>query len=219
MAGFFKMVFILLTKLERKSDNKMKSVEELLGLRKQIKSKKPNFIRQDYHKKKRLSNKWRRPKGLHSKIRLQFRGRAKCVSAGYGSPRKVRHLHKSGLQQCLIRSAKDLEGLDAKKNCLVISSSLGDKKRIVILKKAKEQGFNVLNFNNPDDYIKKVEDKINVRKKKKAEEKTKAKETKKAGKKEEKVAEKVKEEEKQQLRDKKDVEKKEKDRILTKKDK
>ena len=52
-------------------------------------------------------------------------------------------------------------------NCIVISSSLGDKKKIVILKKAKDLGFNILNVNNPDDYIKNVEDKIRLRKEKK----------------------------------------------------
>ena len=194
-----------------KSNNKMLSIKELLELRKQIKGKKPDFIRQDAHKKKRLGKKWRRPKGLHSKIRLKLRGRAKRVSAGYRSPRKVRYLHKSGLKQCIIKSIKDLESLDAQKNCLIISSSLGDKKKIIILKKAKESGFNILNFKNPDDYIKKVEDKINLRKKikenKKKEKKVEKKEAKEE--KKEKLAQKVEE-------DKKKIEKKEKDKVLTK---
>jgi|TARA_Y100000310_G_scaffold345671_1_gene468070 large subunit ribosomal protein L32e len=190
----------------------MLSIKELLELRKQIKNKKPDFVRQDAHKKKRLSKGWRRPRGLHSKVRLNLRGRGKNVSVGYRSPKKARQLHKSGLQQCIIRSTGDLEGLDAKKNCLVISSSLGDKKRILILKKSKELGFNILNIKNPDEYVKKIEEKISLRKKTKKEKEKKGKETK-AEKKEEKLAEKVKEE------DKKEIEKKEKDKILTKKDK
>jgi large subunit ribosomal protein L32e len=187
----------------------MMPIKELLRLRKQIKSRKPDFIRQDAHKKKKLSRKWRKPKGLHSKIRLKFKGRAKRVSKGYGSPRKVRHLHKSGLQQCLIRSINELAGLDAKKNCLIISSSLGNKKRIVILKKAKEQGFNISNFDNPDDFIKKIEDKISLRKEEREEKKAKSV---KVEKKEEKLAENAKEE------GKKEIEKKEKDKILIKKE-
>jgi large subunit ribosomal protein L32e len=190
----------------------MASVKELLELRKQIKSKKPDFIRQDAHKKRRLGAKWRKPKGLHSKIRLHLKGRAKKVSKGYRSPKKVRHMHKSGLQQTMIKSIGDLEGLDVKKNCLIISSSLGNKKKIAILKKIKELGFNILNVRNPDEYIKNVEDKIISRKKAKKEEKGKAKvkETEKKG---EKLTQKVNDQ------DKKEVEKKEKDKILTKKDK
>ncbi len=190
----------------------MESIKELLELRKQIKSKKPNFIRQDTHKKKRLDKKWKRPKGLHSKIRLKFKGRAKSISAGYRSPKKIRHLHKSGLQQCIVKSLQDLESLDAKKNCLIISSSLGKKKKIIVLKKAKEHGFSILNIRNSDEYIKKIEDEISLRKKTKREKKEEKKEIK-VEKKKEKLAEKVSEEEK------KEVEKKEKDKVLTKKEK
>ncbi|MCH8003471.1 MAG: 50S ribosomal protein L32e [Nanoarchaeota archaeon] len=185
-------------------------MKELLELKKQIKSKKPHFIRQDAHKKKKLSKKWRRPKGLHSKIRLKLRGRAKYVSVGYRSPKKVRYLHKSGLQQHIVRSIADLEGLNAKKICLIISSSLGDRKRITILKKAKEYGFNILNFDNPDEFIKNIENKINLKREKRTKEKEKVKEAKKVEKKEEKLSEKVKKV------DTKEAEKKEKDKLLTK---
>lgn len=192
----------------------MVPVKELLELRKQIKSKKPNFIRQDAHKKKRLGSKWRRPKGLHSKIRLNLRGRAKKVSKGYRSPKKVRYMHKSGLMPCVIRSFSDLKNIDAKKICLIISSSLGNKKRIAILKKAKELGLNILNIKNPDEFVKKVEDDILLRKKIKKEENKKGRESKK----EEKLADKVVKEPKKDLEDKKEIEKKEKDKVLTKKD-
>jgi len=222
MAGFSKTAFILRIKTVKKFNklkekftewnigNKMLSIKELLELKKQIKSKKPDFIRQDAHKKKKLSKKWRRPKGLHSKIRLKLRGRAKYVSVGYRGPKKVRYLHKSGLQQHIVRSIVDLEVLDAKKTCLIVSSSLGDRKRIIILKKAKERGFNILNFDNPDEFIKNIEDKINLKKEKKAKEKGKVKETKKVEKKEGKLTRKVDEVNTQ------DAEKKEKDKLLTK---
>ncbi|MBU4086970.1 MAG: 50S ribosomal protein L32e [Nanoarchaeota archaeon] len=143
----------------------MTIIKKLLELRKQIKSKKPKFIRQDSHKKKRLGSKWRRPKGLQSKMRLNLRGRSRKISKGYRSPKKVRYMHKSGLMPCIVRTFSDLESIDAKKNCLIISSSLGNKKRIAILKKAKELGLNISNIKNPEDFIKSVEDKILLRKK------------------------------------------------------
>ena len=64
--------------------------------------KKPKFVRQDYTKKKALGAKWRRTKGLHSKIRERRAGHEKRASIGYGSPKKTRHLDSSGLRKVLI---------------------------------------------------------------------------------------------------------------------
>ena len=116
----------------------MASIKELLDIRKQMKGKKPDFIRQDIRKKARLKIKWRRPRGLDSKMRRKLRGWAKGVSQGYRSPGKVRGMHQSGLQPSIIRTAKDLDNLSPKENCLVVSSSLGKRKRVEVLKKARE---------------------------------------------------------------------------------
>jgi len=100
-----------------------------------------------------------------------------------------------------------------KKNCLVISSSLGEKKKVVVLKKCQELGFIILNVNNPEQYIKKIEDKISSKKKLKEDKKKKEKDEKKdtkEGKKDGKLAVKTEEE------GKKEIEKKEKDKVLTK---
>jgi len=184
-------------------------IKNLLDIRKKSKAKKPDFVRQDIHKSSGLKRKWRRPKGLHSKLRLKIRGKGKPISQGYRSPKKVRGLHKSGLQLKIISSTEDVGSLDSKKHGLVISSSLGKKKRIVILKKAKDAGFNVLNIKEIDNYIKKVDDWMDAKKKLKKEEK---KDIKSKDEKKEKLSDKVSEEEK------KDTEKKEKDRLLSKRE-
>lgn len=180
-------------------------IENLLIIRKKIKAKKPKFIRQDSHKKSRLKKKWKRPKGLQSKLRLKRRGKSRVVSSGYRSPKKVRGLHKSGLEEKSITSLKSLEGLNSKKHILVISSLLGKKKKLIILKKVKELEFKVSNI-NCDEFIKKVELEIDA--KKKASEKKKK--DVKVEKKKEKLADKVSEE------DDKESEKKKKDQILSK---
>lgn len=196
----------------------MTLIKKLLELRTQMKRKKPDFIRQDANKKKKLESKWRRPKGIQSKIRLNLKGRGKKVSKGYRSPKKVRHMHKSGLMPCVIRSFSELKNIDAKKKCIIISSSLGNKKRIFILNKAKELGLSILNIKKPDEFVKKVEDGIALRKKTKEEQKKKSIEPKK----EEKLADKLKEPKKgledKELEDKKEIEKKEKDKVLIRKD-
>ena len=186
----------------------MASIKELLDIRKKMKSKKPDFIRQDIRKKARLKIKWRKPRGLDSKIRRKLNGRAKPVSQGYRSPGKVRGLHQSGLRQFMIRTIKDMDKLSPKEYCLIISSSLGKKKRVEALKKAIEKNFQVVNVNNPEDYIKKAEEAIISRKKAK-QEKGKEQKTEKSAK---------KAEEESGKEDKKEMEKKEKDKLLTKKE-
>ena len=184
--------------------------EKLLEIRRKIKARKPEFIRQDYHKKPGLKRKWRKPKGLHSKLRLNKRGKFKKVSKGYRSPREVRGLHKTGLEERRINNIKQLDALDHKKHGVIISSTTGKKNRIGILKKSKELGFNVLNIRNPEDYIKNAEQEMAAKKKPKKEEKKDVKE--KAAKEEEKLAGKTGEE------GKKEEEKKEKDKLLTKRE-
>lgn len=188
-------------------------MKELLELRKKIKKKKPSFVRQDAHKKPRLEKKWRKPKGIHSKMRLKLRGYRRSVSVGYGSPKKVRGLHNSGLKSIMINSIKDIEKLDSKKECAAIAKTIGMKKRILLINKAKAVGVRIINIKNVDAYLKNLEEKFAKRKEKKKErkKKEKAKEVKK-GKKEE-LADKIKTEE-----EKKEKVKKEKDKLLTKRE-
>jgi large subunit ribosomal protein L32e len=190
----------------------MASIKELLEIRSMMKKKRPEFIRQDLHKKKRLNKRWRKPRGVDSKIRIGFRGKLKKTSHGYRSPSAVRFLHHSGLKIFLAKSPSELDNLNAKENCIVLASSVGMNKKLVILRKAKELGFNVVNIKNTDEFIKKAEDEMNSRKEKK-QQKNKVQKEASTKKKEDKLTDKISEEEK------KEAEKKEKDKVLTKKDK
>ncbi len=178
--------------------------------------KKLKFIRQDAHKKSSLGNKWRRPKGLHSKMRLSKKGYNKIVSIGYGSPRKTRNMHSSGLKLTIVKSLRDIEKIDAKNECIAVAKTVGLKKRIEILKQAIKKSINVVNIKDIDKFLKDVEEKI----KKSKEEKEKLKKEKEVRKKEREKAPKKKTiEEKVEKTDeeKKEDEKREKDKLLTKK--
>lgn len=137
----------------------------LLELRTKIKNKKPDFIRQDYQRRKRLGRKlkWRKPKGIHSKIRHHFKGRRKMPSSGYKSPLKVRGLYASGLKMIKISSVDNLKGIKKESEGIIISKNVGTKKRLQILKKTKELNVTVLNL-NIDEQIKKIEDFISQKK-------------------------------------------------------
>ena len=58
-----------------------------------IKKKIPEFIRQDTNKC-RFTSKWRRSRGLHSKMRLHRKGHGESPDIGYRSPRELRYKNK-----------------------------------------------------------------------------------------------------------------------------
>lgn len=186
------------------------AIERMLEVRKDMKERKPVFIRQDNPKRMKLNYKWRKPKGIHSKIRHKFKGRRKMPSPGYKSPVKVRGLHSSGLEMMRVYSIEDMAKIKNGTQGAVIPKDLGSKKRLAILKKAKELNAIVLNL-NADEQIKKIEDMIGARrnKEKKGQKKAEAKE--------EKTKEHKTEASKLTDEAKKEAEKKEKDRVLTKK--
>ncbi|MBI2652430.1 50S ribosomal protein L32e [Candidatus Woesearchaeota archaeon] len=193
----------------------MMQTNTLLELRNKIKDKKPVFIRQDNPKRMKLNYKWRKPKGIHSKIRHKFKGRRKMPSPGYKSPRKVKGMHSSGLKTINIFSVGDLTKIKKENEGIILSKNVGIKKKYEILKKAKELNVTVLNL-NVDGQIKKIEDFISS--KKKAEKETKKQEAKKEESKEKKGIKETKEKEHESThKDKKEYEKKEKDKLLTKK--
>lgn len=199
-------------------------IDRLLEIRGQLKDRKPDFIRQDNPKRMKLNDKWRKPKGIHSKIRHKFKGRRKMPSPGYKSPRKVKGLHSSGLKPVIIFSVSDIEKIRKESEGAIISKKVGIKARLEILRKANEINIQVLNL-NVHEQIKKIEDwfksknQKDVKESKKEEsnaserrDNTKLTEKKKDAKKEpEKLADIMSDEEK------KEFDKKEKDKVLTKK--
>lgn len=189
-------------------------MKSLLEQRKRIKRKKPDFYMQDSHKKGRLKSKWRRPKGIDSKMRLCLKGYRKSVEPGFGSPNPVKGLLSSGQMPVLVNNLKDLESIDKEKQAALLSSGIGTRKRIEMLKKAMESGITIANFKDPAAKIKKIEED----RKKKLEEK-KSKEKKKAEKKaKEKKEKKKKEDLAEKVLTEEEKAKKEKDKILTKKE-
>lgn len=109
------------------------------------KKRAPKFRRQEWFRFTKLGEKWRKPRGSDSKMRLGIRGKPAVVSVGYRSPRSVRGIHPSGLVEILVHGPRDLDGLDAGKQAIRIASGVGGRKREHILARAKELGIRVLN--------------------------------------------------------------------------
>ena len=122
------------------------TIKKYLKLRELIKSKKPEFIRMDSWAKPKLRDSpWRRPKGLDNKIRLQRKGFPEKVKVGYRKPKIVRNLHPSGFIEVLVHNPKELDDIDPRKMAIRIASTVGKKKRMEIIEKAKKLGIRVLN--------------------------------------------------------------------------
>lgn len=89
------------------------------------------FPRHASHRKARVSKAWRRPRGLHNKLRLQKKGHGKLVKEGYRSPVETRGKRK-GLEIVRVENVGDLEGLDAKTQGVLIAN-IGAKKKLAVL--------------------------------------------------------------------------------------
>ncbi len=88
---------------------------------------------------------WRRPKGIDSKMRLKKGGRPASVNIGYGSPRQVRGLHPTGLQEVAVSNEEELEKIDRERQVARIAHTVGAKKRSAIIERARELNIHVLN--------------------------------------------------------------------------
>lgn len=140
-------------------------IEKLLELRKRIKKKKPEFIRQD-NQIKSLKRKWKQPKGIHSKLREKRKGHIGHPAPCYASPKYVKFLHPSGLKEVVVSNPGQLAQIKNDEG-IVLSAVLGLRKKLILLKKIRELKLPVLNIKNIDEFISSSESAINKRKQEK----------------------------------------------------
>lgn len=172
-------------------------------------AKKPTFRMQDAHKMKRLKQRWRRPRGKDSKMRRHLIGYNEFPSHGYSSPRAIRG-KLNGLDPVIVANVNELGAINPQLQIAVLSSGVGMKTRLALLKIASEKNIRIFNFKNPTKVIElqsqALVDRKAARQKLLAKRSVK-KEVKKE--KESKLEETVSEE------DKKKAEKEEKDKVIT----
>ena len=120
-------------------------IKNSLSKRNKISHKRPKFKRQNWFRYKRLGEKWRRPRGIHSKMRRHFKYRIPVVQSGFRGPANVRGLHPSGFEEIRINTPKEVENVDPKTQAIRIARTVGDKKREIIVQKADKMGIRVFN--------------------------------------------------------------------------
>ena len=168
----------------------------LLEQRNAMKKKMPHFIRQDVQKTIRLKSNWRHPEGMHSKMRLKLRGNRRQPSIGFSSPKAVRGLSPQGHRIILVSSPEQLAAINEP---ITIASTVGLRKKLEIIKKAKEKKLLIMNIKDADAFLQKTEkemkEKKEIKKKKiTTKEQKKLELAKKAAEKEKEVQSKTKEE-------------------------
>ncbi len=117
-----------------------------LSIRKQLKRRTPEFLREEWFRYKRIPRNWRAPDGYTSKMRRNLKYRPSKVRIGFKGPQDVRGLHPTGFSEVIIHTPAELDRLNPKTQAARIGSTVGTKKRQEIAKKAKERNIRVLNM-------------------------------------------------------------------------
>ncbi len=188
---------------------------DLLSLRKQIKSRKPHFARQDVLKKSRLDDTWRKPKGMHSKMRHHKKGYSAYVETGWGSPVEVKGLHKSGLKPVVVNNIGQVATIDAKTEGAVIASHVGNRLKVALIEALLKKNVKILNIKDARGTATGITQAVAARKKA-SQERAKAKEARKDEKPKAKKQEKPAAE--QTPEEKKEAERREAEKVMTKKE-
>ncbi|MBQ8180199.1 MAG: 50S ribosomal protein L32e [Candidatus Methanomethylophilaceae archaeon] len=118
---------------------------DALAKRAIISGRRPAFKRQEWFRYSKLGEMWRKPKGIHSKMRRHEKRRSPMVDIGFRGPAAARDLHPSGFEEVLVYNVDGLEGIDPKKQAVRIGGTVGTKKRMAIEDRADELGIRVLN--------------------------------------------------------------------------
>lgn len=130
----------------KKKPKLSKEQKDKLKLRKQIKKRTPDFLREEWFRYKRIPKNWRKPDGISSKMRINLKYRPSKVRIGFRGPKETRGFHPSGFEEVIVNNVNDLESINPKTQAARIGSTVGTKKRMDIEKKAEELEVRILNM-------------------------------------------------------------------------
>lgn len=119
--------------------------QRLLKIAMQKKKRMPKFRHEQAHRWIRVSDSWRKLRGIDNATREKRKGRIAMVSSGYRTPKAVRNLHPSLFVEVRVHRASELEVLDPEVHAVRIASTVGFRKRQDIIAAADAKLLRVLN--------------------------------------------------------------------------
>ena len=131
--------------MPKKTVSQEDRLKALVVRRNELAKHRPRFVRPESWRYDKLSEEWRKPKGLDNKVRRQDKGWPALVRIGYRGPPESRGLHPSGHFEKLVYRPEDLEGLVPGRDVARMGRTVGSKKRAAILQRANELGLRILN--------------------------------------------------------------------------
>jgi large subunit ribosomal protein L32e len=147
------------------------TVEKALKLRRRVKKRKPEFVRQESWRYRRLKENWRRPRGIDNKMRRKIKGWPPTVNVGYKGPKAARGLHPSGYKEVLIHNAEKLKEIDPATQAVRIAHTVGKRTRAKILVEARKRKVTILNLGEAEERVEEKRESVEEKKEGKPEEK------------------------------------------------
>lgn len=126
--------------------------QRMLRIAKEKKKRMPKFHHEQAHRWTRVSESWRRVKGIDSATRERQKGRIAMVSSGYRTPKAVRNLHPSLFVEVRVHRPSELDELDPEVHAVRIASTVGFRKRQEILDAADAKLLRVLNPGRGEEF-------------------------------------------------------------------
>jgi len=123
---------------------KKTGASSLLTVKRQLRRTRPVFKRHGAHRKAELSDRWKKPRGLHNKLKDNKRGSGPVVGDGYRTPAAVRGMHISGLQIAHVATVAEVAAVDKATHGVVIAR-VGAKRQLELIAAAQKAGVRVLN--------------------------------------------------------------------------
>ena len=108
------------------------------------------FLRRTWRRYSKLGlrrknkQKWRRPTGRDNKMRERRKGYPKRVEIGFGRNKKLKGT-VGGKKVVTVNNMKELEKV--KKNEIIVLGKIGKKKKMELVKKAKEKNIEIYRLN------------------------------------------------------------------------